>query len=254
MRRDLVFGAVALVSIVAIVACITGRATGANRDQKVRVVIATGGHDFEQKPFREMWDSFKTISYREVQQGKAADAFAPENLKDCDVLVTYDMAQKITDEQKAAFLGFLKRGGGLVALHHSIASQQDWLEYERIVGVKYFLKPETREGKRFPTSGYQHDVDFRVHIADPKHPITEGMSDFDIHDETYSGYLVNPKVHVLLTADHPKSDKIIGWTRQEGKARVVFIQLGHDNKAYSNPNLKQLYERAVLWAAGRIGK
>ena len=254
MKRRFVIQAAAWICAAILAAGVSARAGAADSEQKVRVVLTTGGHDFEEKPFREMWDSFKSIAYREVKMGKTAEAFTPENLKDCDVLATYDMAQSGTAEQKAAFLDFLKRGGGLVALHHSIASQQDWPEWEQIVGVKYFLKPTEREGKKYPTSGYKHDVDVRVHIAEPKHPITEGMSDFNILDETYNKYIVNPKVHVLLTTDNPNSDKNIGWTRQEGKARVAYIELGHDGKAYSNPNLRRLYERAVLWAAGRIGE
>jgi hypothetical protein len=254
MSNRMISGAMALICVVAILTSTSNGAAAAEPNQKIRVVLTTGGHDFVRKDFFAMWDSFVGIAWREGKLEKSGEAFTTENLKDCDVLVTYDMAQNITDEQKAAFLAFLKRGGGLVALHHSIASWQDWPDYERIVGVKYFLKPATREGKQFPKSGYQHDVDFRVHVADPKHPITEGMNDFDIRDETYSGYLVNPKVHVLLTTDHPKSEKIIGWTREEGKARVAFIELGHDNKAYTNPSYKKIVERAVLWAAGKIGK
>jgi len=222
--------------------------------EKIRVIVTTGGHDFARKDFFAMWDSLEGIAYREGKLEKSAEAFATENLKDCDVLVTYDMAQKITDDQKAAFLDFLKRGGGLVALHHSIGSWQNWPDYARIIGVRFFTKPATYEGREYPKSGYKHDVDFRIHIADSKHPITEGMNDFDIHDETYKGCFVDPKVHVLLTTDDPTTDKIIGGTREEGKARVAFIQLGHDGKAYANPNFKKIVERAVRWAAGRIGK
>jgi len=253
MRRRLSCTATVSLCVLAVLAGMVGRSSAAEQ-QKIRVLITTGGHDFDRKGFFAMWDLFPDIAWREGKMEKSGEAFTAENLKDCDVLVTYDMAQKITDEQKAALDDFLKRGGGLVALHHSIASWQDWPEWERIIGVKYFLKPETREGKQYPPSGYKHDVDMRVHIADPKHPITRGLSDFDIHDETYNGYLVNPKVHVLLTTDSPTSDKNIGWVRQEDKARVAFIQLGHDDKAYTNPNYKKLVERAVEWAAGRIGK
>jgi hypothetical protein len=252
MKRRFVYVCATGLCITAILAGMIGRAVAAEPEKKIRVLITTGGHDFVAKDFFAMWNTFTGIAWREVNVEKSAVAFTPENLKDTDVVATYDMAQKITDEQKAAFDDFLKRGGGLVALHHSIASWQSWPDYERIVGVKYFLKPETREGKRYPTSGYQHDVDMRVHIADPDHYITRGMSDFDIHDETYSGYLVSPKVHVLLTSDHPKSDKNVGWVRREGKGRVAFIQLGHDKQAYTNPNYMKLVERAVEWAAGRL--
>jgi len=223
------------------------------KQEKIRVLIATGGHDFDREGFFAMWDAFPAIAYREVEQRKGWEAMTPANLEACDVLVLYDMLQGITDAQKAAFEAFLKRGGGLVALHHCIASHQEWPDYERIIGAKYFLKPEVRDGKTLPKSTYKHGVVLPVHIADRKHPITRGMSDFEIHDETYGLFLVDPKVHVLLTADHPDSGKNICWTRREGKARVVYLQLGHDNNAYANPNYRKIVVRAVAWAAGRLG-
>jgi hypothetical protein len=248
MRGFSVTGAAAVLFVLAAVMGTTNRVTAAEPDQRIHIVVTTGGHDFDRKGFVAMWDSFKGIAWREGKMEKSAEAYTVENLKDCDVLVTYDMAQKITDEQKAALLDFLKRGGGWVVLHHSIISQPDWPDYERIVGAKYFLKPATRDGKEYPKSGYQHDVDMRIHVADSKHPITEGMSDYDVHDEAYSGYLVRPNVHVLLTTDHPKSNKEIAWTREEGKARVAVIALGHDNKAYGDPNFQKIVERAIRWA------
>jgi type 1 glutamine amidotransferase len=78
------------------------------------------------------------------------------------------------------------------------------------------------------------------------------MSDFTIHDEGYKNCWFAEENHVLLTTDHPVSDTTIGWTRQYGKSRVCTIQLGHDSKAYDNPNYRQLIDRAILWTAGKL--
>ncbi|MCX8037261.1 MAG: ThuA domain-containing protein [Candidatus Sumerlaeia bacterium] len=219
---------------------------------KIRVLLTTGGHGFQEKEFFAFWNSLSEVTWREGKCIKSGEPFTPENLKNIDVIVAYDMAQGITADQQAAFKAFLARGGGLVATHHSIASWQDWPDYERIIGVKYFLKPAERDGKKYSKSGYKHDVNMKVHIADSKHPITRGLSDFEIRDETYVGYLVHPDVHVLLTTDEPTNEKTLMWTRQEGKARVVFYQLGHDNKAWTNSNYKTLLVRAIQWAAGQL--
>jgi len=249
MIRCLAHGIAVMMCVLAILVGTVGRLGAAEQERKIKVLITTGGHGFVREDFFAMWDSFKGITWREGKMEKSATAFTPENLDACDIVVTYDLTQKITDEQKAALLAFLKRGGGFVGLHHSIASQQDWPDYGRIIGVRYFLKPTMREGREYPRSRPTVGVDMRIQVADPKHPITEGLSDFDIQDEGYADYIVDPKVHVLLTTDNPKNDKNVAWTREEGKARVVFITFGHDNKAYTNPNYKRLVERAVLWAA-----
>jgi hypothetical protein len=95
-------------------------------------------------------------------------------------------------------------------------------------------------------------MDMNVKIADREHPITRGLSDFAIHDETYKGNWFAADNHVLLTTDHPKSDTTICWTRPSGDNRIVFLQLGHDSKAYGNPNYRQLVVRAIRWAAGDL--
>jgi type 1 glutamine amidotransferase len=227
------------------------KATAAEPSAKIRVLIVTGGHDFDRKGFFALWDTFGNVAWREATQGKSSEAFTAENLENCDVVALYDMVQPITDEQKAAFLGFLQRGGGLVALHHCIASYQQWDRFHEIIGGKYLLNDEVREGRKIPKSDYEHDIDLNVQIADPKHPITRGIKGFATHDEIYKGVVVDPEAHVLLTTDHPESGKKLAWTRREGKARVVYIQLGHDNQAYSNPNYRRIVRRAVAWAAGR---
>ena len=43
----------------------------------------------------------------------------------------------------------------------------------------------TTRGTEKPASTYKHDVDFKVHVEDPNHPVTHGIKDFAIHDETY---------------------------------------------------------------------
>ena len=219
----------------------------------IRVLIVTGGHDFEREPFFQVFQGQKDITYREVQHPNAAKMFYPDQRSSYDVLVLYDMYQDITPEDKAALVDLLKAGKGLVALHHSIASYADWPEYEKIIGGKYFLKDTKVGGKTIPHSTYKHDQTVRVHLCDPNHPITRGMKDFTIHDETYGGFRVLDGVHRLLETDHPLSEKTIGWCHRYGAARVVYIQLGHDHFAYDNPNYHRLVQQAIRWAAGRLG-
>ena len=57
---------------------------------------------------------------------------------------------------------------------------------------------------------------------------------------------------VLLTTDHPKSMKTIGWTRSCGKSRVFCYELGHDHLAWEDPNFRIVLERGVLWSANQL--
>ncbi len=218
----------------------------------IRALIVTGGHGFEREQFFAMFDSFEGVEWREVQHPEANDSYTPDERKTYDVIVLYDMVQDITDEQKADFAETVKQGKGLVVLHHAIASYQAWPEYAQIMGGKFFLNAEEFEGKNWPASSATHGLDFAVEIADAKHPITKGLADFQIHDETYGGFWVSPDAHPLLKVDHPQSGEIVGWATKYGKARVAYIQLGHDHFAYENESFRTLVERSILWAARKL--
>jgi len=225
----------------------------AGESGKIKILVFTGGHDFEHDPFFTLFQGYDDIEYTEAVQPKAVEMFADGGVMQFDVLVFYDMWENITDAQKEGFLKYLKAGKGLVALHHSIADYQKWPEFVNILGGTYITdeKGRTVAGKQFPRSNYKHDVDFKVTVADPNHPITQGIGDFDVHDETYSGFYVQPNSHVLLKANHPTSDPVIAWTKESASARVVYIQLGHDHQAYQNPNYRRLVAQAIRYVAQR---
>jgi hypothetical protein len=168
-----------------------------------------------------------------------------------DVVVAYDMHQEITEDAKANFLARLKDGKGLVVMHHAIASYQAWPEYEKIIGAKYYLAKTNVNGVEKARSVYQHDVQIAVRVADRSHPITAGIQDFVIHDETYKLFDVAPEVHPLLTTTEPLSNDVIAWCKTYGSSRVVYIQCGHDHYAYENPNFQRLLRQAIQWAAKR---
>ncbi|GIV20311.1 MAG: hypothetical protein KatS3mg023_2062 [Armatimonadota bacterium] len=222
-----------------------------NGSKPIRVLIVTGGHDFEREPFFEMFRSFEGITFEEVQHPNAHARLTPEAGKGYDVVVLYDMWQPISEESQAAFVKLLRNGKGLVALHHSLASYQLWDEYRLIIGGKWYTEKWKQNGAERPPSTFQHDVQLKVHIVDRNHPVTRGIQDFHIRDETYGNFEVLPKVKPLLTTDEPTSNRVIGWAHTYGKSRVVYIQLGHDHYAYENPSYRRLVWQAIRWVAGR---
>ena len=221
--------------------------------QKIRVVVVTGGHDFDHDPFFTMLRQCPRLEVTEAAQKDHSELFEDISNWNYDVVVLYNMTQKLSSKRQDNFLALLKeKGVGLVAMHHAIGAFQEWEDYHAIIGAKYPLKPQEIDGVHYETATYKHDVDLSVKVADAKHAITRGMKDFEIHDEGYKGSWFAKDNHVLLTVDHPDSDKTVAWTRTFGKARVFTIQLGHDAKAYASPNLGQLISRGICWTAGEL--
>ena len=84
----------------------------------------------------------------------------------------------------------------------------------------------------------------RIAIA-RAHSVTEGLAPFPIHDETYKRMWIAPTNSVLLTTDNPTADGPVAWVSAYAKARVVYIQLGHD------ANYRRLVMNAIRWTAAR---
>ena len=222
-------------------------ASGQQPEGKIRVLVVTGGHDFEKEPFFKLFKDNADITCQAVEHPKAYALLTADAAKQWDVMVCYDMHQGITDAAKADFVARLKEGKGLVVLHHAIADYQAWPEYTTIIGAHYYLAATNINGVAKLRSAYKHGVDFKIHVADTQHPVTLGVKDFDIHDETYKWFDVAPECHPLLTTDEPESNKIIAWAKTYEGARVVYMQCGHDHFAYENPNYQQILKQAIRW-------
>ena len=219
---------------------------------KINVVVVTGGHGFEHDPFFALFQGYDDIEYVEAEQKNHSELFEDISGWNYDVIVLYNMTQEISPQRQENFKALLNQGVGLVALHHAEGAFNTWDGYRQIIGARYPLKDQEIDGVTYPTGTYEHDLDMNVFIRDRNHPITRGMENFQIHDETYHGVWFAKDNHVLLTTDHPTSDATIGWTRQYGPARVVFLQGGHDSKAYANPNYRELIVRSIRWTAGEL--
>jgi uncharacterized protein len=225
---------------------------GPSTEQRLRLLIVTGGHEFEEGAFFRMFNEMEGVSWTHVRfQQDAERSLKPENSGTYDVAVFYDMNQSYEPHYRD-WLKVLEKGKPAVFLHHALGSYADWDLYGEILGGRANFSG--KDVKWAPKAAFQHDVNFRVKIADPNHPITKGLRDFEILDETYNHYIVNKGVHVLLTADHPTSGKVIGWTHRYKNSPVVYLQLGHGPSAYENPNFRTLVSRSIRWVAGQLGK
>jgi type 1 glutamine amidotransferase len=207
-----------------------------------RILIITGGHEFEREAFFNIFEEMSDVEYKEVTQPEANQMYDSDLMDRFDVLLFYDMVQEIDENQKEEFIDLLKKGKGVVFLHHSLVSYQTWDEFEKIIGGRYVLSGPVQD-----SSTYRHDVDIPVEVTDRHHPVTKGVDDFIIHDEVYGNFKVLPTVHPLLGTSHPESGGVIGWTNIYGKSRIVYIQLGHDHFAYENPDFRRIIKQSIEW-------
>jgi len=212
------------------------------RSDAIKVLVVTGGHDHD-SDFYSAFDDESISAVVDPHPG----AFSGDIRKRADVLVLYDMIKDLEPRRQKNLRDFVESDKGLVILHHAICDNNNWpWWYEEVVGGRYLPRPEGG----MPASTFKHDERIRVKVV-KNHPVTDGLSDFVIQDETYKGTWISSKVQILLTTDNPTSDGPVAWLGLHPKARVVYIQLGHGSAAHRDPNYQRLVRNAIMWAANR---
>lgn len=220
---------------------------------KIRVLLLTGGHSFKEEPFFAIFDAMPDVAYTKATLPEAAGLLKPGLEEQYDVVVRYDMLVEMKPEYEAAFTRLMEKGIGLVGLHHnlmaSFSSESD--AYRKILGGQFIHKAKTIDGKDYPASPWRDDEELPIEVVDSQHPITQGLSNFTIHDESYGPFYTSPAIHVLLRTNHPRNNPLVAWTHPFGKSRVFYLMLGHGPEAYATPEYQQLLHRGIQWAAGR---
>ena len=216
--------------------------------QPIKVMLVTGGHAFDTIQFFEMFDSMDGIEYEHFQQPKANKKLMNDLAEDFDVLVFYDMWKSISEFEKNAYLKMTHEGKPFLFLHHSIASYQDWNEFEKIVGGKYV--EAARGVPKEEQSNYEHDVWVYSKVENYT-AITVGLSEPRFFDEVYGNVRISDDVIPLLRTRHPKSMEYIAWQHKYNQSQIVYIQPGHDYRTYELAEYRKLVSQAIKYLGGK---
>jgi type 1 glutamine amidotransferase len=210
-----------------------------------------GLHDYPQ--FLADWSKILT-EHGAVVDGSLHAPGAGE-LEHTDVLVI-DKGDTgfMTDSEKAALAGFIKRGGGIVSLHDALCGP-DPAYFATLVGG----------GKKHGQVNYTLGADIPYTIVDKANPIMEGMSDITIFDEAFYSmtWSKDPPIHVLATVVIPgtpsagthKGEVVPQiWTFEHAlpggePARAFVWMQGHTYANFANPQIQAMLLRGIAWAA-----
>lgn len=208
--------------------------------KKLKVALITGGHPYEVIDLHDMFRSMPDIDV--YPQSLDEYSCNPGRNREYDALVFYTMHRKISDEwynrrihETVERLG--ETGQGIFMLHHALLAFPEWKIWSDIVGI---------DDRSFR---FHVDQQLTVQIADDQHPITAGMSDWVLRDETYLMNNAGEDSRILLTTEHPSSMRTLAWTRRYKQAPVFCFQSGHNHDAFANPGFKQIVLRGIRWLA-----
>jgi len=153
----------------------------------------------------------------------------------------------------------VEAGTGLAGWHGGIAdSYRSTADYLHLIGGQFACHPGRSPAER---TGEQSDnyVPYSVHMlpAAAAHPITAGISDFDLVTEQY-WVLTDDYIDVLATTTQavrdwdpwhrPVTSPAI-WTRQWGRGRIFVATPGHRVEVLRDPTVREIIQRGLLWAS-----
>jgi uncharacterized protein len=211
-------------------------------EKKSSVLLITGGHNFDNKEFFDMFSTFRGVRIDTISQPRANRLIASGIADRYDIFVFYDYWQPISGDEKDGYINLTKLGKGFLFLHHSIVSYQDWPVFTLIRGGNY---PKSNPPDTIHDGRYRHDIDLMIEIADTSNPITRGMKNFILHDEGYRNVQYREEITPLLMTHHPDCSEIFAWINHYNNSTVITIMGGHDRKAYENPGYRQFIQNSL---------
>ncbi len=185
-----------------------------------------------------------------------------------DVVVSNYNGPEWSAETKAAFVTYMKSGGGLVIVHAADNSFPKWPEYNEMIGlggwggrneksgplIRYRDGKIVRDTKPGRAGGHGPQVEYTVDTRDPKHPIMAGLPTKWMHakDELYSrlrGPAKNLTVLATSLSRSTKEHEPTLFTVNYGKGRMFHTVLGHAASQMHCVGFIVTLQRGTEWAA-----
>ena len=185
----------------------------------------------------------------DVDLSDSLDALSDaDRLTGLDLLVPHWTMGKIEDSKLNPVLDAVRAGRLNVAGCHGgmCDAFRENTEWHFMSGGQWVAHPGN-DGTRY-----------RVHVTDPRNPITQGVADFDVSSEQYYMH-VDPAVKVLATTRFPVADgphvgngpvdMPVLWTKLYGKGRVFYSSIGHQASTVAAEPHLTIMRRGFGWAA-----
>jgi type 1 glutamine amidotransferase len=189
-----------------------------------------------------------------------ANDFSSDMLKQYPVVLICKMDEiSQTDKQpwkteavQNAFAGYVKEGGGLLAVHSATVPSANIASLDKMLGCRFL--------------GHPNNCPVTVQPVKP-HPVTEGVGLFCEVDEHYRIEITSPDADILLASYSPPQGEEskyetepyfnttaaiypAGFVRALGKGRICVLTPGHLLAVWLNPQFQKLLSNAIKWCVG----
>lgn len=278
MTRKLIIIAAAFLAAL----LLTGNAEARSGKQKALVVSGQNNHNWEvsHKVLKLILDNsgiFETDIVLTAPAGGDMSGFRPD-FSAYDVVVLDYNGDRWPAETDAAFMEYVRGGGGVIIYHAADNAFAGWDEFNKVIalggwegrseksGPYYYLVDGKPVLDMTPGPGGSHgrQHEYPMNSRNGKHPVVKGLPEVWKHaqDELYDRMRGPANIKDLLYSSF--SDASLGGSGREeplvftvdyGKARIFHIMIGHcgptaeENPAMQCAGFQTLLLRGAEWAA-----
>jgi len=156
-----------------------------------------------------------------------------------------------TEAVQKAFVDYVENGGGLLAVHSGLVSEENTGILDNLLGCRFL--------------GHPAACPVTVQPVKP-HPVTDGVGLFCETDEHYQIEIIREDADVLLASYSPPQGEEnkykespyhncpaaiypAGYVRTQGKGRICVLTPGHNLAVWHNEHFQRLLVNALKWTA-----
>jgi uncharacterized protein len=235
----------------------TGNSPLVTAQRKPRILYITQSKGFKHAVLPESEKIMQELATKhgfELSVSQEAEkVMTPENLKNLDVIIFYTTGElPLSDEQKKAFLDFIKNGKAFIGIHSATDTFYKWPEYGEMIGGYFNKHPWTAKDT------------VTIKTTDRQFPVTKHWEEsFKVTEEIYQIKNFNAEnVKVTMSLDTANTDMTkpgieakefpITWYRSYGKGRVFYTALGHNPEVWRDQRFQTMIVNAIKWSTQEL--
>jgi type 1 glutamine amidotransferase len=176
--------------------------------------------------------SLQTMPGYVFQQVGSLEALPQLDASTFKALVLYFHHKTISSSALSRLDEFVRRGGGVLAIHSATASFKQEPRYFEILGGRFRMHGAVQI--------------FTVHQTRATDEVFGALAPFQIKDELYVHEL-GPEITIHFETMHEGQSVPVVWTRLYGAGHVCYAMPGHTVESMKHPTVHDILRRGLMW-------
>jgi type 1 glutamine amidotransferase len=188
------------------------------------------------EPLERLGFRFESALHASDWSAEWMDKFPAVILAKSNRIGAADPTPWLTPEVQQAFLAYVERGNGLLALHSGTVGYRGEPDFLDLIGGVFLGHPEPCPVELICEAGELSGG-------------PEALR-FTVYDEHYRVELVGSGNEVFMKALSEHGEQPAGWRRRRGDGRVCALAPGHFPKVWQQQDYQTILTNALNWCVG----